>query len=185
MFDAAEVAFNEITVLILMPVIGCWRGTVGARRNDRFGATLGDVLAQLVSIKGFIGDHRIGIDALEQRGSLRDVMCLALGQDESGKVAQALDQRVNLGAQSAPRAPDRLRAFFLAAPEECWCARTMVLSRNTSSKSASLANSANTLCHTPLFDQRANRMYTLFQSPNSSGRSRHGLPVRATQSTAR
>ena len=111
-FNAAEVAFNEIAVLILMPVIGCWRGAVGARRNDRFRATLGDVLAQLVSVKGFIGEHRIGIDVLQQRSSLRNVMCLPLGQDESGKVAQALDQRLDLGVQSAPRAPDRLRAFF-------------------------------------------------------------------------
>ena len=85
---------------------------------------------------------------------------------------------------SPPRDRPIACAFFLAAPTECWWARTMVLSRNTSSKSASSASSANTFCQMPLFDQRAKRMYTLFQSPNSVGRSRHGLPVRAIHSTA-
>ena len=177
-------AFNEIAVLILMRVIG-WRCVaVAARRNHGFRAALGDVLAQVVCIEGFVGEHRIAIDILQQRGRLRDVMCLSLGQDQSGKIAQALDQRMDLGAQSAARAPDRLRPFSLAAPEECWCARTMVLSRNTSSNSAPLANSVNTRCQTPLLDQRAKHVYTLFQRPNSAGKSRHGLPVRAIHSTA-
>lgn len=36
----------------------------------------------------------------------------------------------------------------------------------------------------PAWDPRANRLYMLFQRPNSSGRSRHGLPVRAIHETA-
>ena len=112
MFYATEVAFNEVAVLVLMGVIGCRRVAVGARRNNRFRATPGDVLAQFVTIEGFVGEHRVAIDILQQRGRLRDVMCLPLGQDKSGKVAQALDQRMDLGGQSATRAPDRLRAFF-------------------------------------------------------------------------
>jgi hypothetical protein len=36
----------------------------------------------------------------------------------------------------------------------------------------------------PLSDQRPKRWYTLFQEPNSRGRSRHGAPVRAIHSTA-
>ena len=61
-FDAAEVAFNEIAVLILIRVIECWCVAVGARRNERFRASLGDVLAQLVSIKAFVGEHRRDFD---------------------------------------------------------------------------------------------------------------------------
>ena len=128
MFDAAEEAFNEIAMLVLMLVIRCWRVAVGAGRNDRFSTALGDALAQLVRIKGLIGEHRLGIKVLQQRGSLRNVMCLPLGQDESGKVAQALDQRMNLGAQSAARAAKRLFAVFFGAPAACWWVLMMVLS---------------------------------------------------------
>ncbi|QIE29642.1 hypothetical protein SBC2_77180 (plasmid) [Caballeronia sp. SBC2] len=60
----------------------------------------------------------------------------------------------------------------------------MVLSMKTSSKSASTANASKTSCHMPLRDHRAKRMYTLFQRPNSAGKSRHGAPVRAIHSTA-
>jgi hypothetical protein len=50
----------------------------------------------------------------------------------------------------------------LGAPAACWWALTIVESRKTSSKSASLAISANTRCQTPRSDQRAKRLYALF-----------------------
>lgn len=59
-----------------------------------------------------------------------------------------------------------------------------VPSMKTSSKSESLASSSNTRPQTPPFCQRANRRYTLFQLPNSGGRSRHGAPDRAIHNTA-
>jgi hypothetical protein len=34
-------------------------------------------------------------------------------------IAQRIDERVNLGAQSAARAADRLRTVFFAAPALC------------------------------------------------------------------
>src|SRR5258705_8759345 len=91
---------------------------------------------------------------------------------------------MNFGGQSASRAADRLIAVFFGAPAACWWARTMVLSMKTSSKSASPASSAKTVCHTCARDHLAKRLYTLFQAPKSGGRSRHGLPVRAIHSTA-
>ena len=183
-FDKAKMAFNEIAILVLMRIIGSRRIAVGARRDDRLGPAHCIVLAQLVSVKGFVGEHRLRIGVFQQSCRLGDVMYLTLGQHEFGKASQPLDQCVDLGCQPSSGASDRLRLLFLAAPEECCWARTMVLSRNTSSKSASLASSANTFCQIPLFDHRAKRTYTLFQCPNSLGKSRHGLPVRATNSTA-
>jgi hypothetical protein len=60
----------------------------------------------------------------------------------------------------------------------------MVLSKKTSSKSASCASEANMVCHTPLSAQRERLRNTRFQGPHSAVKSRHGLPVRATHSTA-
>jgi hypothetical protein len=57
------------------------------------------------------------------------VVRFAAGQEEADRVAQRVDQGVDLGAQSAARAPDRLiLAGFFWAPALCWWARTMVLS---------------------------------------------------------
>jgi hypothetical protein len=56
-------------------------------------------------------------------------VCLAAGQEEVDRVAQRVDQGVDLGAQSAARASDRLvLTSFFWAPALCWWARTMVLS---------------------------------------------------------
>lgn len=64
------------------------------------------------------------------------------------------------------------------------CARTMVLSRNTSSKSASSQSMAKSACQTPLSAQREKRLKTVFHGPKLAGRSRHGAPVLAIQRTA-
>ena len=79
---------------------------------------------------------------------------------------------------------NRLIVVFLGAQTAYRWALMMVESRTTSSKSASLANSAKTRCPTRRSDQRAKRLYPLFQGPQSGGRSRHGEPVRAIHRTA-
>jgi transposase len=52
------------------------------------------------------------------------------------------------------------------------------------SKSGSSTNALKRLCQTPFFAHRRKRWNTLFQLPNSLGRSRHGAPARTNQSTA-
>ena len=112
MFDAAEVAFNEIAGLILMPVIRCRQVAVGARWNDRVRAAWAMLCRSSSASKGLSASTAPGFDALRQRCRLRDVMCLTFAQDESGKVAKAFDQCMNLGGQFATRASDRLRVSF-------------------------------------------------------------------------
>jgi hypothetical protein len=48
----------------------------------------------------------------------------------------------------------------------------------------SSTNALKRLFHTPFFAHRRKRWKTLFQLPNSLGRSRHGAPARTNQSTA-
>src|SRR6266849_1783344 len=86
--------------------------------------------------------------------------------------------------QAQDEAADRtsFRPPFL--PAACWCARTMVESIMTYSKSGSSAMAANNRSHTSPLDQREKRTNTLFQLPKISGRSRHGEPTRATHNTA-
>src|SRR3984885_451722 len=106
-------------------------------------------------------------------------MGFARGQKEGEWIAKGVNQGVDFGAQPAVAGPDRLvLASFFWAPALCWWARTMVLSIIAYSLSASAARCRNTRSHTPLLAQRLNRRWTFVPSPNRSGRSRHGIPVR-------
>jgi hypothetical protein len=58
-------------------------------------------------------------------------------------------------------------------------ASTMAYSMSGSSETASKSR-----LKTSPFTQSRNRLKTVFQGPNSAGRSRHGLPVRAIHNTA-
>ena len=99
-------------------------------------------------------------------------------------MTKRIDGNVDLGTQAAARAPDRLILSSPFAPAECWCARTMVASSMICSKFGSAAKALKTRSQTPLRDHRLKRWNTLFQCPNDGWRSRHGAPVRNTQSTA-
>ena len=171
-------------MLVLVAIEIAWCHAIGFWGNDNLGVHLPDRDDQSVCVKGFIGNDRFRRDALDQRLGLRQIVCLSGRQRPSRELSEPFNKAVNFGGQPTARAPERLIAVFFGAPAACWWALTMVESRKTSSKSASLANSAKTRCQTPRSDQRAKRLYALFQGPKRSGKSRHGEPVRATHSTA-
>lgn len=171
-----------------MPVtFGIERVFASARRVARdhhADAPCAQALTQIGGIVSGVGHHMGAAHLREQLLYVGNVAHLPRGESESSQLTQTLHQGVDLGTQPAARAPERLRAVFFGAPLECWCARTIVVSRYTSRNCASAARTRNTRCQTPVSDQRANRRNMLFQGPNSSGRSRQGEPVRAIQSTA-
>ena len=63
------------------------------------------------------------------------------------------------------------------------CAR-MVASIINHSVSASIRRTSNIVCHRPALLQRLKREKTLFQDPNSPGKSLQGAPVRCFQRMA-
>ena len=153
-----------------MFVQGTLLKTIGATGDDGLNPSRFQMLQDRVRIVGFVGSQTGGFQFAQQRQSFGTVSCLPARQVKASEHTQAIDQRVNLGTQSATRAPDRLVAFFLAAPAACWWARTIVLSMKISSRSASPASSANTACHISARDHLAKRWYTLF--PSRRGRYR-------------
>ena len=69
---------------------------------------------------GFVGDECISLHLRQQMISAHQVMGLAAGQEEVDRVAERIGQGMDLGAQSAARAPDRLvLADFFWAPALC------------------------------------------------------------------
>src|SRR5664279_3023025 len=68
------------------------------------------------------------------------VVSLTSRQEDGDRIAEGIDQGMDLGAQPAARAADRLvLSGFFWAPALCWWARTIVLSIIAYSLSASAA----------------------------------------------
>ena len=107
---------------IKLSVILARRGPVGSRRDHRGLARSRQRLKHArVGVERLVGDQRVGLNGGQQVISPLKVVCLAAGQEEADRVAQRVDQSVDLGAQSAARVPDRLvLADFFWAPALCW-----------------------------------------------------------------
>jgi hypothetical protein len=169
----------------MMDIIFTALFAVGPGRNDCLGAQFADACQEMSCVESFVSNDCVDIvHSDEQIFRLSDVMSLAPGETKSSQVAEAIHHGMDLCAQSRARTANTLLSLFFDALAACWCARTIVLSRNASSKSASSESRAKTACHTPLSAHRANRLNVVFHGPNAIGRSRQGAPVRAIQCTA-
>jgi hypothetical protein len=141
--------------------------------------------AKAIGVVALVSEQVFEGRTADQALCLRDIGDLACRQDEADRIAEGVDGNADLRAQAAARTPDRLifgPPFW--APAACWCARTMVESMIRYSRSGFSPSSVKSRFQTPFFAHRRKRLNTLFQLPNSSGRSRHGAPARTSHSTA-
>ena len=141
-------------------------------------------IADRVGVVGLITEQATRVDLGDEGRSALAIVAMPSGQLERNRQAEGVDDEVNLGRAPTPRAADRVRFSPPLPPAECWCARFAVLSRLCHSSSMSVRSAAKSRSHLPFLDQRSNRLKTVFHGPNSSGRSRHGVPVRRHHSTA-
>jgi hypothetical protein len=123
-----------------------------ARRQEGFDYAL-------IGIEGFIRQYGIGFHLRQEHVGACKIMRLATGQEERKRIAQRIDHEMDLCAQPAFAAPDRLVfTVFFWAPALCWWARTIVLSIMAYSLSASAAKISNIFFQTPLSAHRENRV---------------------------
>ena len=74
----------------------------------------------LVGIECLVGDQHVSLHIRQQVVTAYQIVSLAAGQVEADRVAKDIDQCVDLGAQSAARAPDCLvLTGFFWAPAQC------------------------------------------------------------------
>lgn len=141
LLELGEEVLDQMACRIKLSVIPARRCPVGSWRDHRGLAGGRQRLTHArVGIECLVGDQRVGLYCGQQVVGPLQVVCLAAGQEEADRVAQRIDQGVDLGAQSAARASDRLvLTSFFWAPALCWWARTMVLSIIAYSLSASAA----------------------------------------------
>ena len=71
------------------------------------------------SASNAFGDQGAGIDGFGERLSASQIVILARAEHHLDRIAEGVDERVNLGGQSAAGSADGLRAVFFWAPALC------------------------------------------------------------------
>jgi len=117
----AEEVLDEMTCLIGISVeIALNRAVALGRNHERLSSCPQRFDHPLVGIEGLVCQQDLGRHTRQQRVGAFQVMGLARRQDEAQRIAQRIDKRMNLGAQPAFAAPDRLvYAVFFCAPALC------------------------------------------------------------------
>src|SRR6266568_2431354 len=153
-------------------------------RDDDAGAAsihLGD---DPVGIEGLVGDQGAELDAFDQRRDPHRVVALSRQQHESDEIAQGIGEGQDFGRHAALGLADGLALSPPFAPCPWRWTLTMVASTIAYSMSGCSETASKSRLKTSAFTQSRYRLKTVFQGPNSGGRSRHGLPVRAIHNTA-
>ena len=157
--DVVEETFDEVALAIEREVALARRLAICPRRNDGLDAADFEMLDEAVAIIACVSEDGCGFDSLGQDLSLRYVVNVSAGEAHRQRIAQRIDDGVNLGRQSSARAADRfVRIPYFRAPALCWWALTMVASIMAYSLSGSSAKVLNRLSQTPLSAHRENRL---------------------------
>ena len=112
-------ALNEMAFAIGMLVIGMRFNTILGWGNHGLRTRSVDQCNKSVGIIGFVRDDLACLQACNEISSLRNIMHLTPGKQPAHWIAQSICRHMNLGAQPAARAADRLRAGFFWAPAAC------------------------------------------------------------------
>lgn len=119
-FDSIEETFDEIAFGVKREVAGALNPAVGLGRDDRDDAAHLEAADEAVGIVSLVGDHGFRLDLGGKRFGLGNVVDLASGEADGERIAERIDDGMDLGGQSAARAPDGLVfAPFLRAPALC------------------------------------------------------------------
>ncbi len=142
MLDFVEKTFNQVALLVQMVIIFPWFFAVLAGRDHCFGWFHCNPVQKFFRVIRAVGNHSLKIKFCNQVIRLGDIVTLTSGQEKAQRVAQRIYAGVDLGAEPAPAAPERLAFLptaFFDAPAAQGCARTMVLSSRIFSISGSSA----------------------------------------------
>ena len=119
--ELAEEVLDEMTCLVGVSVeIALDLAVTLGRDHERLSACPQRLDHPLIRIERFVCQQDLGRHIRQQRVGAFKIMGLARRQDEVQRIAQRIDKRMNLGAQPAFAAPDRLVcAVFFCAPALC------------------------------------------------------------------
>ena len=124
LFEFTEEILDEVARFIEVWIkVGRCPAIWSGRDYRRFAGRCQRLADPRVSVKGLVGDQRIGGDLRQQRISADQIVRLPRRQQESQRVAEGVDQGMDFGAQPAAAAANRLVLFFFWARRRCADAR--------------------------------------------------------------
>ena len=178
--------FNQMPVFVQALVIRSGLFGILATGNDWETSLFSDRIDKFLAVISFICEH-IAVLQIEHRDQIysrRVITDLATRQMNLNRITQGIDYGMDLRGISTSRTTNSL--FFAPPfpPAPCWWTRTYDPSIIYSSLSWSFDNSKKIFSQIPRFVHREYRLYTLFQDPNRSGKSRQGAPVFTIQMIA-
>src|SRR3982750_2794498 len=148
------------------------------------GAALVQVRDALVAVERCVADQRPKGEPVDERRHAHRVEPLPRQKHKAHEVAERVGERHDLGGQAAFGAADGLARSPPFAPCPWRWTLTMVASTMAYSMSGPSEAASKSRSKTSARTQSRYRLKTVFQRPNSAGRSRQGLPVRAIHSIA-
>lgn len=140
MLDLVNEALDQVPLLVEVGVIGTLLAAVFSGWNHWNRFLLKNEVYEAVEIVAAVGNDMVTKTVGQQCFCLREVVSVSAGEENVQWISQCVNDYVNLGAESAPTATERLRllaTLFWGAPAAHGCARTIVLSGMTLSMSAS------------------------------------------------
>ena len=119
MLDLVEEPLDQVAILVDILVVGDGLRARAVGGHDCLASSGRNHGTQAVGVVARVGDELVEIEAGDQCFGLVDVVDLAGRQDEAQRVAERIDRGVDLRAQAAARAPDRLCIAPPFAPAAC------------------------------------------------------------------
>ena len=108
LFDFLEDVFDQMALFVhLLVVVDC-SASAAVGRDHRQGVALVQFRPEPIAVEGLIADQRLERDAVQQRLDADAIVALARQQDEAREGAERVDQRDDLGGQTAARFADGL-----------------------------------------------------------------------------
>src|ERR1700756_3114890 len=182
--ELAEEVFDEMAPLVHLGVDLQRHSAAWMLRNHDLGATLVEGGDDVVAVEGLVGDQRAKVEAVDERRNADGIETLSRQQDEADQIAERVGEGQDLGRHASFGAADGLAVSPPFAPCPWRWTLTMVASTIAYSMSGWSEAASKSRLKTSALTQSRYRLKTVFQGPNSGGRSRHGLPVRAIHNTA-
>ena len=120
MFELVEETLNEIAFAVEGEIARPRGFSVGFGWDDWCDRSSVEGADEGVGVEGLVGEQSAGIDGFDQRFGACQIVILARAEHHLDGIAEGIDERVNLGGQSAAGSADGLRTVFFLAPALCW-----------------------------------------------------------------
>ena len=120
MLELVEETLNEIAFAVEDEVARARGFSVGFGWDDWDDRSIVEGGDEGVGVERLVGDQSAGIDGFDERFSASQIVILARAEHHLDRIAEGIDERVNLGGQSAAGSADGLRTVFFWAPALCW-----------------------------------------------------------------